>query len=170
MRITPLFCSAIILIAVSFAGHAETVQSLQATIDGKAFVSDDESITLIPVSGSFTLVALTAGASDWPPPKTPVDRLAIFCDDYEEGQTLVLDSEDFDRSACDVTFTVGHRGMGEASDAEYRLDKSFEGNRFEITSVRDKTIMGRFAFQMKDEAGRILSITDGRFLAEDQQY
>lgn len=170
MRMIKLFCSVIILAAAPFASQAETVQSLQATIDGKAFVSDDDSITLIPVSGSFTLVALTAGASSWPPPKTPIDRLSIVCDGYKEGQTLVVDAADFDRSLCNVTFTVGHRGMGEAPDAEYRLDKSFADNRFEITAAHGKTIEGRFSFQLKDAAGKTLALTDGRFVAEDQQY
>ncbi len=170
MRTASLFPTMLLIALPALAAGAETVQSLQATVGTNSFVSDDDSISLIPVNDDFTLVALTAGASGWPPPKTPVDRLAIVCDGYREGQPLVLDAGDFDRGLCDVTFAVGHRGMGEAPDAEYRLDKSFAQNRFEITSARGKVVEGRFAFRLKDASGQTLMVEDGRFLAEDRQY
>lgn len=170
MRITPLFSILLVVAVPSMAVQAQTVQSLQATVDGKSFVSDDDSINLIPVKDDFTLVALTAGASAWPPPKTPVDRLAIVCDGYQEGQPLVLAASDFDRSLCNVTFSIGHRGMGQAPDAEYQLDKSFADNRFEITSAKGKVIEGRFVFRLKDASGKTVLVEDGRFLAEDRQY
>lgn len=149
---------------------AETVQSLSARVDGQPFVSDHDSITLIPVSDSFTLVALTAGATSWPPPKTPVDRLSIVCRPFAAGQALVLDNEAFAHSGCSVTFARGHRGMGQAPDAEYQLDKSFAGNRFEVVRASGKVIEGTFTFQLRDAGGATLSISDGRFVAEDQQY
>ncbi len=170
MRIASVFSTMLLIVLPTAVVQAETVQSLQATVDGKSFVSDDDSINLIPVKDDFTLVALTAGASDWPPPKPPVDRLAIVCDGYQEGQPLVLAASDFDRSLCNVTFSVGHRGMGQAPDDEYQLDKSFADNRFEITSAKGKVIEGRFVFRLKDASGKTVMVEDGRFLAEDRQY
>lgn len=166
-----LLSSIALLVAVaSFPVVAETTQSLSAQIDGKPFASDDDSITLIPVRDTFTLVALTAGASGWPPPSTPVDRLSIVCKPFTAGVPFVLDSVAFANSFCMVSFARGHRGMGRDPDAQYELDKGFAGNRFEVARASGKVIEGTFAFQLRSADGATLSITDGRFVAEDEQY
>jgi hypothetical protein len=149
---------------------AET-QTLSAQIDGAEFVSDDDSITLVPLgnsSGSFSLSASSAGASAWPPPKTPVDRLGIVCSRLVAGQPLKLDSAAFSRAECNVTFSKGVKPMGGEPDAEYRLDKQHPGNRFEIEHAAGKRYSGQFSFQLIDAAGKPHPIS-GRFAVEDRQ-
>ena len=148
-------------------------QSLSATIDGTAFVSDDDGITLIPLgnrSGSFTLVAITAGGSAYPPPKTPLDRLSITCSGLEAGKPLHLDSKDFGRAECDATFARGVKPMGGDPDAEYRLDKRHADNLFDVETAAGKRYAGRFQLHFVDAAGAAHVLSDGRFDAEDRQY
>lgn len=162
--------TAFALIAAAVPTVADSTQSLTAQVGGQPFASDHDGITLVPVAGGFTLVALTAGASAWPPPKTRIDRLSIQCRPFAEGQPFTLDSAALAGSSCEVTFTQGHRGMASEPDAQYTLDKAFAGNRFEVSRAAGKTIEGTFTFQLHDAAGTVLSISDGRFVAEDQQY
>jgi hypothetical protein len=63
--------------------RADTPQKLSATVDGKLFESDDDSIMyLLPRPGVFNLIASTKGSATYPPPKTPVDRLSINCNNF----------------------------------------------------------------------------------------
>ncbi len=155
--------------AVACVAQAETPQSFSARIGGDTFESGDAEISLVPVMGAFSLSASTRGASEWPPPKTRVDRLAITCDGFEDGKPLSRDSGDFARSTCDVTFERGRKSMGGQADAEYRLDKDAVGNRLDITSANGKVYSGTFSFQLKNDNGETLAVTDGRFTAEDRQ-
>jgi hypothetical protein len=150
--------------------HAET-QSLKAHIGSTVFESDDDGITLVPLpGGEFSLSASTKGASAWPPPKTPIDRLAIVCDGLEPGKPFKLDGKSFERSSCDVTFTQGTRAYGEKPDAEYSLDKNVTTHFFEVTRASGKVYEGRFRFELKhDDTGVRLLIEQGGFKAEDRQ-
>jgi hypothetical protein len=152
------------------AAQAET-QSLQAHVGTKVFESDDDGITLVPLpGGAFSLSASTKGASAWPPPKTPIDRLAIVCDGLEPGKAFKLDSLAFERSNCSVTFTEGTRPYGEDPDAEYSIDKNAKTHLFEVTRAAGKIYEGRFHFELKnDKTGARLSIEQGSFKAEDRQ-
>lgn len=154
------------------AAFAAEPQSLSATIDGAAFVSDDDGIHLIPIgnsSGSFTLVAMTQGGSAYPPPKTPLDRLSISCSGLQPGKPLRVDDKMFSRAECNATFTRGVKPMGGDADAEYRLDKSQADNLFEIETVAGKRYSGRFRLRFVDAAGAAHLLSDGRFVAEDRQ-
>lgn len=162
-------CLALFVLAAACAAHAETPQSLSAKVGDVAFESGDGEILLVPVGGSFTLSASTKGASDWPPPKTRVDRLAITCDGFEDGKTLRLDSAAFTRSTCSVTFEKGTKSMGGTPDAAWRLDKDAADNRFEITRADGKVYEGRFAFRLKGEHGEAIAVTGGVFKIEDRQ-
>ena len=59
--------SAVLVSALQIAEvQAEVPQMLKATVGDATFVSDDGNINLIPVPGSFTLTAATAGAGRLP--------------------------------------------------------------------------------------------------------
>jgi hypothetical protein len=159
-----LFCIAL------FAGgcaNAKETQWLTAKVDGAAFAGDDDTILLVPLQGTFTLQAATAGAAAYPPPKTPIDRLSITCDAFTPGQPMTLGAKDFASSQCRATFIKG-AAAGTEGD-EYSLDKAGAGILFEITASHGKVIEGRFAFPMKNKAGKALTLSDGHFVAEDRQ-
>jgi hypothetical protein len=157
-----------LLAALCASVDANEPQTLSARIDGATFLSDDDSILLVPLTHTFTLNAATAGASSYPPPKTPVDRLSITCKAFTPGQTLKLVGKDFASSACQATFSKGPRGSG-ANPDEYSLDKGSADTLFEITAAHDKVIEGRFEFHLKNAAGKALTVSDGRFVVEDRQ-
>ena len=156
----------LLMLGASAAAIANEPQSLTATVDDKAFAGDDDTITLVPLpSGAFSLSVATAGAASWPPPKTPIDRLAIVCRGFEPGKLLKLGKAEFGNSSCDATFS---KGEAQGSD-EYALDKDSSATLFEITATHGKVIEGRFELHMKNKAGKGLAITGGRFVAEDRQ-
>lgn len=159
-----LLCLAILHAA---AAGADEPQSLTAKVDGAAFAADDHTILLVPLKGTFTLQAATAGAAAYPPPKTPIDRLSITCDAFTPGQPMTLGAKDFASSDCRATFVKGAAAGAEGD--EYALDKSGAGILFEITVSHGKVIEGRFAFPMKNKAGKALTLSDGHFVAEDRQ-
>lgn len=162
-------CLAVLALIVACAAHAKTPQSLSAKVGDIAFESGDDDILLVPLDNSFTLSASTKGSSDWPPPKTRVDRLAITCDGFEDGKTLRLDSAAFAHSTCSVTFEKGWKSMGGTPEASWQLDKDAADNRFEITRADGKVYEGRFAFRLKGEHGEAIAVTGGVFKIEDRQ-
>lgn len=148
---------------------ADEPQSLSATVQSTPFVSDDDGILLVPLKDTFTLEASSAGASSYPPPNTPVDHFWITCSAYTPGQPLRLDSKAFASNNCRVTFAKGTHSMGRDPDALYTLDKASPDNLFEITSAHAKVIEGRFNFSLTDAKGARVTISDGKFVAEDRQ-
>lgn len=161
----------LVLLAAGVAAQAAETQSLSARIDGAAFASDDDGITLVPLgnsSGSFSLSATTAGGSAYPPPKTPIDRLSVVCSGLVAGKPLRLDTHSFGRAECDVRFYKGVKPMGGDPDAEYKLDKQHAGNTFEVQSVAGKLYTGRFSFRLLDASGAAHAV-EGEFKAEDRQ-
>lgn len=169
MKVAWLSIAFAVASTMSMAVHADQPQSLTAQVAGKVFTSDDDGILLVPVQGSFTLQAATAGAASWPPPKTPIDRLSISCDADSLAKPLKLTAREFQDSDCRASFEVGVAAGSSESPVKYELDKSSSDTLFEITAVRGKVIEGRFRFTMKSEAGATLAISDGRFVAEDRQ-
>jgi hypothetical protein len=172
MRILPgvIFFSAL---AFSLTTTAAEPQSMNAQIDSTAFVSDDDGILLVPIGdagGSFSLSAMTQGASAYPPPRTPVDRLSIICGGLLAGKPVKLDSKWFSRAECDVRFAKGVKVMGGDPDAEYKLDKNHAGNVFEIETATGKRYSGRFSFRLIDAQGAEHLVTDGKFVVEDRQF
>jgi hypothetical protein len=167
--------TSILLICLALCAHHSAAsaepQSLKANVGSEVFESDDDGITLVPLpGGAFSLSANTKGASAWPPPKTPIDRLAVVCDGLEPGKLLKLDGRSFERSNCNVTFTMGKRAYGEKPDAVYSLDKDVQTHSFEVTRANGKWFEGRFRFELKhDETGARLLIEQGSFKAEDRQ-
>lgn len=157
------------LSGLSGPARADTPQKLTATIDGKPFESDDDSILyLMPTKSVLNLSAATKGASAYPPPKTPTDRLLITCRNFD-GKPRKYVAKDFGSHGCEVRFVRGEsRSPGGEPQAEYKLA---DGDKlFEITSVSGKLIEGRFAFDMVDAKTRArLKIEGGSFKAEDRQ-
>lgn len=155
-------------LCISVGTHAGEPQSFSAKIDGAVFAGDDDTILLVPLPNTFSLMVSTAGAAAYPPPKTPIDRLSITCTRYTPGQPLKLTSKDFAAAACNATFSKAARAAGEDT-TEYSLDKDSPVTLFEITAAHGKLIEGRFAFRMTSKGGNALTVSDGRFVAEDRQ-
>lgn len=156
-------------VAMSLPALAVTTQNLSATIDGKKFESDDAGILyLMPTKNGFNLIAGTKGASAYPPPKTPTDRLSFNCRNFE-GRPRKYTARDFGSSGCEVTFVRGESKVPfGAPDAEYRHTGG--NNAFEITAVNGKVIEGKFSLEMVEIKTRAkIKITDGVFKAEDRQ-
>lgn len=168
----PIGWMMVFALACSVPAAATEPQSFAAQIDSTAFVSDDDGITLVPIGdagGSFSLSAMTQGASAYPPPKTPIERLSIICGGLVAGKPMKLDSKWFSRAECDVRFLKGVKVMGGDPDAEYTLDKEHAGNVFEVESVAGKRYTGRFSFRLIDAQGAAHLVTEGKFVAEDRQ-
>lgn len=151
------------------AAHAET-QTLKATIDGKVFESDDSGILyLIPVKGAFNLSASTKGASAYPPPTTPIDRLSILCRGFDLKPVKFVD-KDFGNHGCEARFAKGEskKPFGDP-DALYDA-RDGKGNVIEITSVKGKVIEGKFRLEMKEKKPKTgVIVVEGTFKAEDRQ-
>ncbi|PXX42505.1 hypothetical protein [Undibacterium pigrum] len=160
---------AVFSLTPALLAHAKITQQLSAKIDGKVFESDDDGITyLIPTKGVLNLIAVTKGASAYPPPKTLSDRLGIICRNFD-GKPVKYQAKDFGNNGCEVKFTKGQskQPFGEPV-AEY--DARDGKNMLEITSVSGKVIEGKFSFELRDKKTKaILSITEGTFKAEDRQ-
>ncbi|MEP6483975.1 MAG: hypothetical protein ABJB01_05955 [Rudaea sp.] len=162
MRLNP-WIIALSFVAIASTSTAAETQSFTATIDGAKFISDDDSILLVPLKSSFSLSAATQGASAYPPPKTPIDRISIMC--KVEMQPVKLSRADMSDGTCEATLTKG----SDKSAGEYSLDKQNADNALEITAVKGKTMDGTFRFHMKNKAGASAVIADGKFRAEDRQ-
>lgn len=161
-----LFVSALIVVFVCapFSAHADEPQSLSATVNGVRFAGDDDTILFVPLeSGTFSLGASSAGAASYPPPKTPIDRLSIVCDGFIPGKPLKLGKNQFLPATCDATFTLG------ANDKSFTLDKESVDNRFEISTTHAKLIEGSFELHLISNSGEVMTVSEGRFVAEDRQ-
>jgi hypothetical protein len=149
--------------------RADTPQKLSATVDGKLFESDDDSIMyLLPRPGVLNLIASTKGSAAYPPPKTPVDRLSINCNNFS-GKPGKFVFNKAGSQSCEITFTKGvSKTMSGDPQAEYRLGNG--PNMLEIKSVNGKVIEGIFTFELVEVKTKAkLSITGGSFKAEDRQ-
>lgn len=160
---------AIIGLALPLGAQADTPQRLSATIDGKLFESDDSGIMyLVPRKGVLNLMASTKGAGAYPPPKTPVDKLSINCNDYD-GKPVKFSFATSGSRSCEVSFSKGvsQKPFGDPQ-AEYRM---VDGkNQLEITSVKGKVIEGTFSFELVEVKSKArMTITGGTFKAEDRQ-
>ena len=148
---------------------ADVPQNLSATVDGKRFESDNDSITyLMPRKGVLNLIAKTKGSSAYPPPKTPVDQLSIICNHFE-SKPVKFSFPKAGSPSCEVRFSKGlSKEMMGDPQAEYRL---VDGNNLlEITSVQGKVIEGKFSFELIEIKTKArLVISGGVFKAEDRQ-
>jgi hypothetical protein len=168
MRLARYLATAAIMVCT--VSSAEEPQSLSALVDGARFAGDNHTILLVPLpSGEFTLNVATAGAASWPPPKTPIERLSVVCKGYAPGKTFKLGSADFGgTSNCYARFIKESAEPGKDAD-EYSLDKAHPTISFEVTAAHGKVIEGSFQMRLANKAGKVLTITDGRFVAEDRQ-
>lgn len=161
---------AVIGLTLPLAALADkTPQSLRATVDGKPFEGDDDTIMyLVPTKGVLNLMASTKGAAAYPPPKTPVDKLSINCRNYD-GKPVKFTFANSGSRSCEVTFTKGvsQKPFGDPQ-AEYRMVDG--NNQLEITSVKGKVIEGTFSFELVEVKTKAkMTITGGTFKAEDRQ-
>jgi hypothetical protein len=162
-RITRILLSTLFAIS-AIAVQANEPQSFSANVDGASFAGDDDTILFVPLpSGTFSLGVSTAGAMAYPPPKTPVDEFSIVCEGFTPGKPLKLDSKALSPASCDATFKQG------ADGTRFSLDKDNPANRFEISSSHGKVIEGNVELHLKNPAGKSMTISNGKFVAEDRQ-
>ena len=157
-------------LVLPLAVHAGTPQKLSATIDGKVFESDDNGVLyLMPTKGVLNLIASTKGASAYPPPKTPIDRLSVTCRGFE-GKPVKFIAKDFGNHGCEAQF-IKNESKVPFGEPEAEYDSRFgKNNTFEVTSVNGKVIEGKFHFEMKEKKPKAaLVVIDGTFKAEDRQ-
>lgn len=168
-RITLAAVLAISLATLPTLSQADTPQSFGAKIDGKPFESDDDGILfLYPTKNTFNLIAKTKGASAYPPPKTPVDKMSITCRNFA-GKPVKFVAKDFGSHGCEVRFIVGESKvpMGDPQ-AEYKLVGG--NNVLEVTSVKGNVVEGTFAFELVDAKSKAKhTVAEGKFKAEDRQ-
>ena len=160
-----------LLVAIAApSANAATPQALKATVDGKVFESDDNGIIyLLPTKGVLNLIAITKGASAYPPPKTLNDQLSVICRSFDSKPVKYV-AKDFGNHGCEATFKKGMSKVPFGNpEAEY--DSRYgKNNTFEVTSVSGKVIEGKFHLEMKDKKPNSpLVIIDGTFKAEDRQ-
>jgi len=160
----PVLSLVVALACCASPADADSPQSLSATVNGARFSGDDDTILFVPLdSGEFTLSASTAGAASYPPPKTPIDRLSIVCRGYVPGKPLQIGKNEFSPDICYATYTLG------TNDEHFTLDKDNAANRFEITTNQARLIEGSFELHMTSAGGNVMTISEGRFVAEDRQ-
>lgn len=168
MKLTVLAIAA--ALSLPLAVHAKTPQNLSAKVGSKAFESDDPGILyLMPTKTGLNLIASTKGASAYPPPKTPIDKLSIMCSGFA-SKPMKWVAKDFGSHGCQVRFVEGEstKPFGDPV-AEYKLVGG-DKNMFEITSVKGKVIEGRFSFELVNVKTKAkVLVTDGVFKAEDRQ-
>lgn len=160
----------LLLLASSPATHADTPQRFSTTIDGTTFQSDDEGITyLMPTKTSLNLISMSKGASSYPPPSTPVDRLSFTCKNFD-GKPRTYGSKDMGSHGCMVSLERRPNGKSATPvQSEYRLADGGD-NLIEITAVNGKLIEGRFRLDMVELTTKAkIKIKDGSFKAEDRQ-
>jgi hypothetical protein len=155
--------------SISALALADVPQHLSATVDGKRFESDDDSITyLLPRKSVLNLIAKTKGSSAYPPPKTPIDQLSIVCNHFE-AKPVKFAFPSAGSPSCEVRFKKGlSKEMFGDPQAEYKLADG--NNQLEITSVQGKVIEGKFSFELIEVKTKArMTISSGIFKAEDRQ-
>jgi len=102
------------LAGVGFATSVHAQQTFTATVDGKAWESDNDGINVIPVAlgtstGTVTITAITKGFSGYPTPKGYSDNLSIVCPKPKKPERFLTTG--MEQSKCRVSFTKAARSI-----------------------------------------------------------
>jgi hypothetical protein len=167
---------AVALIASLGVASASAQQSFTATVDGKAFESEHDAITVVPttVGNTVSISARTKGFMTLPRPKGFPDQLAIICPLPKAPQKFSTSSSG---GACLVKWTKAPRSM---MDADYKTtphEGEFTSNQaprdsgfVNFTVVKGKTIEGDFDAQLVDKSTKKTIRVTGKFKGIDEQY
>jgi hypothetical protein len=163
--------------AFSISAHAQ--QSFTATVDGKAWESDNDGINVIPVAlgtsgGTVTITATTKGYSAYPPPKGFADSFSITCPlpRKPERMTTARSSSE----VCRVSFTKAARSIMSPDYAKTKNEGEFvtkggagDKGYVNFTKVTGKNIEGEFSVELTEETTKQKIAVSGKFKGVDQQ-
>jgi hypothetical protein len=172
------FLSALISVsAFSISAHAQ--QSFTATVDGKAWESDNDGINVLPVAlgtsrGTVTITATSKGFSGYPTPKGYPDSFSIVCPmpKKPERMTTVRGSSE----PCRVSFTKAARSMMSPDYARTKNEGEFvtkgeagDKGYVNFTKVSGKAIEGEFSVELTEDTTKKKIAVTGKFIGVDQQ-
>ena len=161
---------------LGFAASAHAQQSFTATVDGKTWESDNEGITVIPVStgGSVTITAVSKGFSAYPPPKGFADQFSIVCPLPKKPERFIATRDQ--SNGCRVSFTKATRNIMSPDYATIKNEGEFEStggssekNYVNVTTVSGKTIEGEFAVELVEAKTKKKIAVSGKFRGLDKQ-
>jgi hypothetical protein len=178
-RFSNRFAIAAAAIALGFATAASAQQSFNATVDGKAWESDNDGINVIPVAlgssrGTVTITATSKGFSGYPPPKGFPDNFSIVCPVPKKAERMGTARGSSD--VCRVSFTRAARSMLSPDYAKTKNEGEFmttgsagDKGYVNFTKVSGKNVEGEFAVELTEETSKKKITVAGKFSGVDQQ-
>ena len=182
MKISTLalvFTAALVIATLGFATSAQAQQSFTATVDGKAWESDNDGINVVPVAlgsseGTVTITASSKGFSAYPPPKGFPDRLSIVCPMPKKAERMTTARGSSE--VCRVSLTKAERSIMSPDYAKTKNDGEFAtlgstGDRgyVNFTLVAGKTIVGEFSVELTEATTKKKIAVSGKFSGVDRQ-
>lgn len=161
---------------LGLAASAHAQQSFTATVDGKAWESDQAGITVIPVgmSGTVTITAVSKGFSTYPPPKGFADRFSFTCPMPKKPERFVTTRNQ--SNGCRVSFTKAARNIMSPDWATTKHEGEFESiggssdkGYVNFTTVSGKTIEGEFVAELVETTTKKKIAVSGKFRGVDRQ-
>jgi hypothetical protein len=165
--------------SVGFAATALAQQSFTATVDGKAWESDNDGINVVPVAlgssrGAVTITATSKGFSGYPTPKGFPDSFSIVCPMPKKPERMTTARSSSD--VCRVNFTKAARSMMSPDYAKTKNEGEFitkgdAGDKgfVNFTKVSGKNIEGDFAVELTEETSKKKITVSGKFIGVDKQ-
>jgi len=167
------------LAGVGFATSVHAQQTFTATVDGKAWESDNDGINVIPVAlgtstGTVTITAITKGFSGYPTPKGYSDNISIVCPKPKKPERFLTTG--MEQSKCRVSFTKAARSMMSPDYAKIKNEGEYEskgaaGDKgyVNFTKVSGKAIEGEFSVELVEATSKKKIAVSGKFSGVDKQ-
>ncbi len=162
-----------------FTTNALAQQSFTATVDGKAWESDNDGINVIPVAlgtsrGTVTIAATSKGFSGHPTPKGFPDSFSIVCPMPKKAERMTTARNSSE--VCRVSFTKAARSMMSPDYAKTKNEGEFvtkgdagDKGYVNFTKVSGKNIEGEFSVELTEETTKKKMTVSGKFSGVDQQ-
>jgi hypothetical protein len=170
---------AIAIAPLGFSAAVNAQQSFTATVDGKAWESDNDGINVMPVAlgtsrGTVTITATSKGFSGYPTPKGFPDSFSIVCPMPKKAERMTTARGSSD--VCRVSFTKAARSMMSPDYAKTKNEGEFRtagsaGDKgyVNFTKVSGKNIEGEFSVELTEETSKKKITASGKFSGVDQQ-
>ncbi|MGL4232518.1 MAG: hypothetical protein ACRDAM_06870 [Casimicrobium sp.] len=171
--------AALPIAALGFAGSVQAQQSFTATVDGKAWESDNDGINVMPVAlgtsrGTVTITATSKGFSGYPTPKGFPDSFSIVCPMPKKPERMTTARSSSE--VCRVSFTKAARSMMSPDYAKTKNEGEFvtkgdagDKGYVNFTKVSGKNIEGEFLVELTEQATKKTMAVSGKFRGIDQQ-
>jgi hypothetical protein len=170
---------ALVIAASGVAATVNAQQSFTATVDGKAWESDNDGINVIPVAlgtsrGTVTISATSKGFSGYPPPKGFPDSFSIVCPMPKKAERMSTARSSSE--VCRVSFIKAVRSMMSPDYAKTKNEGEFltvgnvgDKGYVNFTKVSGKNVEGEFAVELTEETSKKKIAVAGKFSGVDQQ-